>query len=362
MLLNKSGFRVFTDFDLSATLDSQLKRAEDGIESDDKLQISGDEAEYISTQVEKYKIVPIELNVENLTVTTNQEMIPAEYFSQSFFVTEGESYPKEVFTFHLPFQGDPTLLKCVPSTRLLWTEEIALENNEIIFDVIDFSSNVDEIKKKRDEVINFLKQQSEHVNNQVNQYNSKLGELIKQMIATTNNKLTKRSEILSQLGTPLKVDSLNESVNKNTKQPVTQVKEKKTKKFDVFICHASEDKPFVNSLAEAIRNADLDVWYDDFQLGWGDDLRPTIDSGLKNSKFGIVVFSKSFLNKKKWTEYELNGLFANEKKGQKVILPVWHDITREDMLQCSPTLSDRIALQSDSIDEIVLNLQKLVIK
>lgn len=362
MLLNKSGFRVFTDFDLSATLDSQLERAKQGVESNVKSQASGDEAEYISTQVEKYKIAPIELNIENLTVTTNQEMIPAEYFSQGFFVTEGQSYPKEVFTFHLPFQGDVTLLKCVPSTRLLWTEEVAVEKNEIIFDVIDFSSNVDEIKKKRDEVINFLKQQSEHVNNQVNQYNSNLGELIKQMITTTNNKLTKRSEILNQLGTPLKVDMPSESVSASTKPTITHVKEKKTKKFDVFICHASEDKPFVNSLAEAIKNVGLDVWYDDFQLDWGDDLKPAIDSGLKNSEFGIVVFSKSFLKRKKWTEYELNGLFASEKKGKKVVLPVWHDITREDMFQYSPTLSDRIALHSNSIDEIVSNLKELVTK
>jgi len=94
------------------------------------------------------------------------------------------------------------------------------------------------------------------------------------------------------------------------KIPVSRVLSKKTKKFDVFICHASEDKAFVEKLAEELRVAGIEVWYDDFQLGWGDDLRPAIDNGLKNSLYGLVVLSKSFLAKKKWTEYELNGLFA----------------------------------------------------
>lgn len=106
----------------------------------------------------------------------------------------------------------------------------------------------------------------------------------------------------------------------------------------------------------------MEVWYDEFQLGWGDDLRTAIDCGLQNSKYGIVVFSKSFLAKKKWTEYELNGLFSREKQGKKIILPIWHDITRDDVAKYSSTFADRLALKSNSIESIVSDLKTLLNK
>ena len=118
----------------------------------------------------------------------------------------------------------------------------------------------------------------------------------------------------------------------------------------------------MTNLAETLKNSGLEVWYDEFQVGWGDDLRPAIDNGLLNSSYGLVIFSKSFLGKKKWTEYELNGLFSKEKQGKKVILPIWHDIERSDLEEYSPTFADRIALKSDSISKIVSELRKLLNK
>lgn len=82
---------------------------------------------------------------------------------------------------------------------------------------------------------------------------------------------------------------------------------------DVFVCHASEDKDFVDRLVRALKRGGVKVWYDKDFLLWGDGLRSSIDRGLVNSRYGIVVFSKAFLKKKHWTEHELNGLFAKER-------------------------------------------------
>jgi hypothetical protein len=75
-----------------------------------------------------------------------------------------------------------------------------------------------------------------------------------------------------------------------------------------------------------------------------------------------VVLSKAFLGKKKWTEHELNGLFAREQAGQKLILPIWHGITRDDLLQYSPALADRLAMISatESHDDIVKSLSAIL--
>jgi hypothetical protein len=132
--------------------------------------------------------------------------------------------------------------------------------------------------------------------------------------------------------------------------------------YDVFLCHASEDKGFVDPLAQALKDAGISVWYDKDLMSWGDDLRSSIDRGLVNSKYGVVVFSKAFLKKKRWTEHELNGLFAKEREGRKVILPIWHDIAQEDLAKYSLSFVDRIAMMSDrhSISEIVGKLKELL--
>jgi hypothetical protein len=129
------------------------------------------------------------------------------------------------------------------------------------------------------------------------------------------------------------------------KKPAPQ---RENKKWDVFISHASEDKPYVEPLAKALEAAGVSVWYDRLVLEWGDDLRPMIDNGLVNCRYGIVILSKAFLAKKKWTEHELNGLFAREQAGKKLVLPIWHGITRDDLLQYSPALADRLAKISDN--------------
>ena len=115
------------------------------------------------------------------------------------------------------------------------------------------------------------------------------------------------------------------------------------KQWDVFISHASEDKESVAiPLADALRRAGLKVWLDKSELTIGDSLRASIDAGLSESRFGVVIISAPFLQKR-WPKQELNGLFAIEDEGHKVILPVWHNLTKSEVLKHSPILADRLA-------------------
>jgi hypothetical protein len=115
------------------------------------------------------------------------------------------------------------------------------------------------------------------------------------------------------------------------------------KQWDVFISHASEDKEtVVLPLFEALRRAGLKVWLDRQELRLGDSLREKIDEGLAKSRFGVVVLSPSFLAKG-WPRRELNGLMAVEESGEKVILPVWHEIEKKTLAEYSPILADRLA-------------------
>jgi hypothetical protein len=127
------------------------------------------------------------------------------------------------------------------------------------------------------------------------------------------------------------------------------------KKYHAFISHAWEDKEkFVKPLAENLINIGFSIWYDDISLTVGKSLRQEIDNGLRRSRYGIVILSKSFF-KKNWPNYELNGLVElNQSTKRSVIIPIWYEVEKKDVLKFSAPLSDLIAYVSTkmTLDEI----------
>jgi hypothetical protein len=117
--------------------------------------------------------------------------------------------------------------------------------------------------------------------------------------------------------------------------------------YDFFISHASEDKLLVaEPLAFVLKAVGCEVWYDAFSLKIGDSLRESIDKGLACSRHGIVILSPAFFAKK-WPQAELNGLWAREMSGERVLLPVWHHVGRKEVIAASPMLADRVAVLTD---------------
>ena len=113
---------------------------------------------------------------------------------------------------------------------------------------------------------------------------------------------------------------------------------------DVFLSHASEDKPFVRELASELDKRNVTYWLDESEIRLGDSLRQVIDRGLRTSRFGVVILSKHFFAKE-WPKRELDGLLASEID-RKVVLPVWHGVTEEDVRTYSLTLAGRYAARS----------------
>lgn len=132
--------------------------------------------------------------------------------------------------------------------------------------------------------------------------------------------------------------------------------------YDVFISHASEDKDFfVRPLVEKLINYGVKPWYDEFSLVAGDSLSRSIDKGLANSRFGIVILSNAFF-KKKWTDFELRGLVVQEINEESKIIPIWYNINRDELRKFSPTLADKLAIisENDNLDDIVIKIIKII--
>jgi hypothetical protein len=184
-------------------------------------------------------------------------------------------------------------------------------------------------------------------------YNQELLQHAKNLIEQRNKDLVKTDELLNNLGfktsPPLKKQN-----SARPPQKASQDLEVVGFEYDFFISHASEDKvdiarPLYDALAGKYR-----VWFDEAELKLGDSLAKKIEEGLSKCKFGIVILSPTFFQKK-WPEHELNALTArNIAQGGGVILPVWHNITSDELLNHHPSLADLKAVSSKDGIELVV--------
>lgn len=133
--------------------------------------------------------------------------------------------------------------------------------------------------------------------------------------------------------------------------------------YDVFISHAWEDKEdFVDEFVEELKRQGLKIWYDTNKLKWGNSMRENIDKGLAKSRYGVVVLSPNYIAEHKyWTKSELNGLFQVESINGKTILPIWHNLTKKQVVEYSPIIADRKAMTTAlmTAKEIAIQLKEL---
>ena len=87
-----------------------------------------------------------------------------------------------------------------------------------------------------------------------------------------------------------------------------------------------------------------------------------IDRGLASSQFGVVVLSKDFFDKG-WTNYELDGIVTRSVSGEQILLPVWHNVTKAEVVAYSPSLADKLARSTatHTVEEIGSEIAELIL-
>lgn len=131
--------------------------------------------------------------------------------------------------------------------------------------------------------------------------------------------------------------------------------------FDLFISYASEDRAsIVKPLADGLRSRGYILWYDEFELKVGDSLRERIDHGLSASRAGLVILSPHFI-RKEWPKRELAGLTSRQLYEGSLLIPVWHELSLDELLRFSPPLADIKALSSaDGIERMVAEVARAI--
>ena len=113
-----------------------------------------------------------------------------------------------------------------------------------------------------------------------------------------------------------------------------------------FISHDSQDKVLIASkIAKGLSSRLYPVWYDEYSLKIGDSLRESIESGIKEAHKCILILTPNFLSNKGWSKTEFNSIFTRGLiMKEKIVLPVWYNVSPKEIYEYSPSLADTFAL------------------
>lgn len=100
--------------------------------------------------------------------------------------------------------------------------------------------------------------------------------------------------------------------------PPDAAKQQAVRQFDVFLSHNHNDSVRVEALARLlVERHGLRVWLDKWECGPG-KLEPQCETGIKNSRFTIVVGSEPAL-KSKWVQWEIDKHNVFNPEGDRLI-------------------------------------------
>lgn len=105
----------------------------------------------------------------------------------------------------------------------------------------------------------------------------------------------------------------------------------------VLISHSSVDKEKARRIAEALKEHDLDVWFDNWELDAGDSLTAKIEAGLADASVLVAILSRASLQSS-WVRAEINA-FLNRTMSERGIRIV--PVLLENV-EVPPLLRDRL--------------------
>lgn len=202
------GFVAFSEYDIFSVIENQKNNLANHItnQSDDYI-LNVNKTEFIEHLVGTFSIEPLEIHTDELNVSTEERMIPAERHPQSYYVHAGKSYPKDVFTFHLPFTGETKLLKVRASTYSMSLPRIDVDRNEITFELINFSMDAQNIKREADRIVQNLVSQNSSLTRDLTGFNTSLEGIASQLFDARKTQLLKKADLLSAIGVPVRKSS-----------------------------------------------------------------------------------------------------------------------------------------------------------
>lgn len=197
--------KIFAESELrqyQETLLDDMKRLLHSEEKNRLLNVN--ETEYIEYLVSKYTITPLILNREQVHVSDREGNVRVGHHAFDYDLDRSDIKKRQIVCYHLPYSGDTKLLSLSPSSRICWTTEVNIGNNEISFDIVNWNNDVEAIKREATLILDNLITQAQNSTNEVKQYNSLLRQRVQDVFTARKQEYLKQSSILESLGVPFK--------------------------------------------------------------------------------------------------------------------------------------------------------------
>lgn len=171
-----------------------------------------------------------------------------------------------------------------------------------------------------------------------------------------SNEKINEGYINNQIELQVKLDELAADIKESVNQ-------KEIIEYDVFLSHSNLDKEeYVTELSDKLEEKGLSVFEDVKVFKIGQSQTDMMNFGILNSRFVVVFLSENFIESG-WSEYEFKSFLNREINEKKIIiLPIWHNITVEEVKNYNPYLVDKYALNTSkhSLDQIVNSINQVI--
>lgn len=177
-----------------ALIERRKKMNQDVVNQAADYLLNVNEVELVRHFVDKYRVEPLVIHEDQVM------QVPREAVVQTY----GSPIKRQIIRFHIPFSGDKDLLRFTPSTRIMWTEDLPVDNGEILLDCVNHNDNPRAIRNRLDSLLNNLKTQAGHSTSEIAKFNEGLEQAVIEAVKRRKADLLRQANLVAALGVPLK--------------------------------------------------------------------------------------------------------------------------------------------------------------
>jgi TIR domain-containing protein len=355
---------LFHEFNLRSTLENQDRAMSKAVEAYPAANLSQEpEDELVSHFVEQFKVETPVITEGAISVAAEEaEVDVSGDFDRNISDRDRPFYVAGMrISFHVPFTGDPNLLRCQPSTFSLNPPRADIVGQELRFSYERADTDVAATKGSFENELQRVRQHLGWVSGEVTMYNSSLVAKVRSRVQERRGKLERTKAGLESLGLPVRQEPPISTVASGRARPPRTVEQSRgdaePSTYDVALSFAGEDRSYVERVAKALKASGVSVFYDGFETAvlWGKNLIDHLASIYQHrSRFVVMFISRHYVGKAFPTHErqhaQARGLYVKEE----YILPARFDDTEVPGLPSTVAYADLRKLSSEELATLVL--------
>jgi hypothetical protein len=352
---------LFCKNDLRGTLDQHVQKARDAVASLSASQVAGDAGKSVIDELEnEYGVAPLKLFEEGVAIEYEEVKIDVSRDPmRSVFDRSRPCYiPGQRVRYVVPFEGDPKLWECKPSTFNLNPPRAKVEGTDLVFQFEVPNNEVSRTRQYFDSELSNVKQWIQYGVVDVESHNQRLGQLLRDALARRREQLGQAAEQIQSLGFPSrKRASATEPEPQPTRARVPRpLSASSAKEYDVALSFAGEDRRYVEQVAALLQASGIKLFYDKFETVqlWGRNLADHLGEIYgKRSRFVVMFVSKHYPHKG-WPTHERQSAQARAIRENKIVLlPARFDDTEIPGLPSSTGCIDLREITPQQLAELI---------